>query len=671
MTAKLIRFRYSIRALLQNSKQRWFLPLVAPFKNWGRWEQLTLLGLLLAFTAFATYQIHSPGLYMDEMDFVGAATGKQPYRGWLGIPLMVFPYIGALKAWTYIPIFALFGVSAASIRLPVVLISCGTLALGYALVRRTLTPGWATAFTAACVVHPDFVLQTKVDWGPVVLMLFFKALCLYLLVKWLETPRLFSWSLAGAITACGLGFFDKFNFIWFVVALFGATLVVYWRAIHAKLTGVPRHLVAAIAVAMVAAGALVLLIVLPLVQPPDMQSISRRIWQIWSLYEFTSAGGATAFLWFKRSPDIPLWPGWAVAAATAIFLLLALAFYRRRPGSDFPVHSGALRFCIWCLLMFAAIFVQIVLTPQAGGPHHTLMLFPLDLLACFAAAFLFTNTLSVRKRYVATLLGGIVLLIWAGSEMQSLQSHFRRFRDVSAFRGAWSPRVELLADYLNINGKHVDAIYCVDWGIGHQLAALCQPDIARKIRDRWPGFKDWSAQKPDAGAAVKATFLPQVKALYLTFTEENSVFPEARRNFLQMNSLAGNAAQPVTLVPPALGEVYQVFESGTDVTGEPAPLDTASALTPPAASIGADPNPVPAGHGSPGRTTINWHTNDGTIGEVYVVTNGSAETLFASGSNGPAEAPWIMADSRYEFRLRSGTDHKTLLGRVIVTRAKN
>jgi len=568
VTTKFIRFRYSIRALLQNSKQRWFLPLVAPFKEWGRWEQFTLPGLLLVFTALATYQIHSPGLYMDEMDFVGAATGKRPYRGWLGIPLMVFPYIGALKAWIYTPIFALFGVSALSIRLPVVLISCGTLALGYALVRRNLTPGWATAFTAACVVHPGFVMQTKVDWGPVVLMLFFKALCLYLLVKWLETPRLFSWSLVGTIMACGLGFFDKFNFIWFVVALFGATLVVYWREIRAKLTGVPKNLVAAMAIAIIAAGALVLLIVLPLVQPPHMQSVSRRVSQIWSLYESTSAGGATAFLWFKRPPAMPLWPGWAVLAATASFLLLALAFYRRRPSSDFLVHSRALRFCIWCLLMFAAIFVQIVITPQAGGPHHTLMLFPLDLLACFAAAFLFTNTLSVRKRYVAILLEGIVLLIWAGSEIQSLQSHFRRFRDVSSFRGAWSPRVELLADYLNINGKHVDKIYCVDWGMAHQLAALCQLDIGRKIRDRWPTFKDWSAQKPDAEAAVKATFSPQVKALYLTFTQENSVFPDARRHFLQMNSLAGNAARPVTFVPPALGEVYQVFESGTGATDE-------------------------------------------------------------------------------------------------------
>ena len=53
------------------------LPSVIPAKNWPRWEQLALFGLLLAFIALATYQIHSPGLYMDEMDFVAAATGKR------------------------------------------------------------------------------------------------------------------------------------------------------------------------------------------------------------------------------------------------------------------------------------------------------------------------------------------------------------------------------------------------------------------------------------------------------------------------------------------------------------------------------------------------------------------------------------------------------------------
>ena len=124
------------------------LPLIARGRSWARWEIPTLLVLLAIYVALATYKIHLPGLYYDEMLFVGPATGAQPYLKRLGLPLLTFPYIGALKSWIYTPIFALFGVSPASVRLPAILISCGTLALGYSLVRRILTPPWAVASPA-------------------------------------------------------------------------------------------------------------------------------------------------------------------------------------------------------------------------------------------------------------------------------------------------------------------------------------------------------------------------------------------------------------------------------------------------------------------------------------------------------------------------------------------
>jgi hypothetical protein len=58
--------------------------------------------------------------------------------------------------------------------------------------------------------------------------------------------------------------------------------------------------------------------------------------------------------------------------------------------------------------------VQIVITPQAGGPHHMLILSPFDLLACFAAAFVFANSLPIRGRYVATSLSGICFIDLGG-----------------------------------------------------------------------------------------------------------------------------------------------------------------------------------------------------------------------------------------------------------------
>src|SRR6476659_9085082 len=148
------------------------VPLISRMGYWARWEVLTLLGLLSVYVALAAYKIHLPGIYYDEIVPLAPAAGEQPYLKCFGLPLMVFPYIGALKFWIYAPIFAFFGVSPVTIRLPTILISCGTLALGYSLVRRILTPRWAVAFTGACAVHPGFVLLTRVDWGPIALMLF-------------------------------------------------------------------------------------------------------------------------------------------------------------------------------------------------------------------------------------------------------------------------------------------------------------------------------------------------------------------------------------------------------------------------------------------------------------------------------------------------------------------
>jgi hypothetical protein len=52
------------------------------------------------------------------------------------LPFFVSPYMGALKAWGYAPIFRLFGVSALTIRLPAIL---ALLALG---INALLSFGW-------------------------------------------------------------------------------------------------------------------------------------------------------------------------------------------------------------------------------------------------------------------------------------------------------------------------------------------------------------------------------------------------------------------------------------------------------------------------------------------------------------------------------------------------
>jgi hypothetical protein len=85
------------------------------------------------------------------------------------------------------------------------------------------------------------------------------------------------------------------------------------------------------------------------------------------------------------------------------------------------------------------------------------------------------------------------------------------------------------------------------------------------------------------------------------------------------------------------------------------------------ASLTASPNPVPAGDGL-GTATIAWSTGDGSVGQVYVSEDGGPEKLFAQDPAGSVDAPWIRTGAEYEFRLYAGTERRTLLNAVMVTR---
>jgi len=99
------------------------------------------------------------------------------------------------------------------------------------------------------------------------------------------------------------------------------------------------------------------------------------------------------------------------------------------------------------------------------------------------------------------------------------------------------------------------------------------------------------------------------------------------------------------------------------------PTPTAGSASPQTgATIEAQPNPVPGGSGL-GTTTITWRTGDGADAQVYVAEGNGSETLLSAGPEGSEQANWIRAGTSYDFRLYAGTDHKTLLGTVKVTRA--
>src|SRR6266403_4760543 len=195
-----------------------------------RWlPDVLAIAAACAFIFLATYRIDLPGLYMDEVDFVNAARGAPDntmiHMRLGSVPLFIMPYLGALKAWIYAPIFGLFGVSALTIRLPAILIAAVTLLIFYQLMRAQLGPVWATIGLWIMMVDPANLFPSRLDWGPTVLMHFFQAAIFALWFSYRDKPTL--WKIVLICICAGLGFFDKFNFIWLVVAFVIAVSLCY------------------------------------------------------------------------------------------------------------------------------------------------------------------------------------------------------------------------------------------------------------------------------------------------------------------------------------------------------------------------------------------------------------------------------------------------------------
>lgn len=92
----------------------------------------------------------------------------------------------------------------------------------------------------------------------------------------------------------------------------------------------------------------------------------------------------------------------------------------------------------------------------------------------------------------------------------------------------------------------------------------------------------------------------------------------------------------------------------------------ADSATASAASITADPNPVPT-EGGMGTTKITWNTGGAGPGAVYIWIEEGTESRFAEGADGYKEATWIQPGKTFEFRLYTDVDRKTLLATVKVT----
>src|SRR5579872_7193622 len=169
------------------------------------------------------------GLQDDELLFTTPLYSAFPREFGISIfhhqvPLMLISYIGSLKTLLFAPIFAIFGASVWTARLPVVCLGALSVFLFY-LVTERAAGRWA-AFLGALLLATDpvFLLTNTVDWGPVALEHVFLLTVIWSLGRWAQSPATQRKLLVLGFAALGLALWNKAVFIWALGGLAVATL---------------------------------------------------------------------------------------------------------------------------------------------------------------------------------------------------------------------------------------------------------------------------------------------------------------------------------------------------------------------------------------------------------------------------------------------------------------
>jgi hypothetical protein len=482
----------------------------------------TLLCVALALFLFSASRLVAvPGLQYDEVLFVNAALGE-PAQGLfvakrlLGVPVMLMGYVGALKAYLYFPIFQALGVSPATIRWPVIVLSALTLWLAYGVARCSFGRVVSAMFVLVIAADPVFVSLTTLDVGPVALMLFLKLAALLCALRAVMTGR--PGYLWGVTIACALGIFDKLNFIWFVLAL-AVTAGLLFRAELAVILRRDRagFLLPVSALGIVTAVAMFGLILPQLIASQAEQSgvgALDRLGYVLRLYARTM-DGREFYRLVTKSVLTTASPVNVLTAAGILGLGTLTLTGLRRSGSGRSALSD--RILTGYLLLFLFIGLQLLITKKAWGPHHVMMLYPFHLLVVLAAA--------------ARMAGPVGAVVAAGvlaiSGLHVGSAYAQRFQPTEEFEAQWSPVIGDLVHWLDERAP--DRIASVDWGTHNQIVALGSPRTRAAARDLWPHFR-----APADSAAQRLLFEREFKGrdvLAVLFGRQWDIMPQVRSAF--------------------------------------------------------------------------------------------------------------------------------------------
>jgi hypothetical protein len=497
-----------------------------------RWLLAAALAVYCLWGALLISQ--QPGLQYDEALLVAGGVALRHPAGepplpraphtWMCRLNFCFPlmaegrYIGAIKEYLSVPLFALFGARAETVRVASMLLALlGLWGIAKFAMEHAGPPlGIAVALTLA--MNPAFVNMTVFDNGAVGALMAGLGLSCAALSVYLRqhSTRAALW----LGVAAGFGVWSRANFIWILLAASGASIIVLRRSIK-----VPwRHALALLAGGVGGGFPFLLYQVVSrggTFQALDMQTfqaqesgLSLLSARLYMLSEVLLSDSEHRVMW--GSSVLPDWQRWFFLLVT--LTACAVCLLGRRGGKRWPLAQiVALTFVFVAAFLFASNL--------RISEHHLIVILPVAALAVVLGCAMVTP----RFRWiVAGPLAALYLSL-------ALFWHVEAIRGLRATGGinVWSDAiVELTREARSMTGGR--ELKILDWGFFESLYVLSDGKLV--------GKELYAPEAPQASSR-RRPWLEEIQegGLFLLSGPENRQFPAPVAEFLRTL----DAARPV------------------------------------------------------------------------------------------------------------------------------
>jgi len=531
------------------------------------------IGLALFFV-LTCYQLDLPGPHYDEAIEVLPAMQillGQPVETFRGaglhvgetlLPIMVMDYIGAMNTYLVIPFFAALGVNVIAMRLMPVLFAAFTLLLTYFVARELFGRRGAIIAYLTLAGSISFVFWSRQGIFVTNLTSTIMMGLLFCGLRWWRTGRR-RYFYVGAFLA-GLGLYTKFIFLWAILAIFGAFVLLnldrlirwvstrqrtMWPASikigRAELIGGPAAFVLA----------LTPLILFNFQTRGTVGTLSRNFFTSYygvnnlaifdnlgqRLKQFNSVLQGDHFWYLGETFANRLW---MPALVGALLLVCLIAIWRRRS------EGNAWRKAIFPYLVIMLIILQSCITISALWFTHFAILTPLPPLA-LAGGLTFIAGKVEKPRFVWPPIFILLVALVAYDLIADVGYHQILTRS-GGYAAHSDASYELAHAVLEeANGPTA----ALDWGIQAQVQLLTQGKVAPR---ELFGFDSLAEPDPEFGERLRP-YLNDPHSLYILHAQGEEVYRGRSVAFNEAVAAAGKHSRILRVIYQRSGQAEYVL----------------------------------------------------------------------------------------------------------------